>query len=200
MPLSQGLLQGTTAAVSFPSIRSQHLFFPFSQLANAEVCGTDGVTYRNECELKQAACRKQQFIVVASSGDCGPQNSSADANFAIFSIFFFFFWRADLCKKVRCDHGARCEDGVCVCPTSCPSSASTSDGGICANDGRTYASECHMQRAACDHGLALQVLHPGPCPTPPADLILAADYHDASMAAQNGLTAARQCHCNKQGT
>lgn len=40
-------------------------------MAITEVCGTDGITYRNECDLKQVACRNQQFIVVASKGDCG---------------------------------------------------------------------------------------------------------------------------------
>lgn len=50
---------------------SWYLYVFRSQLANAEVCGTDGITYRNECELKLAACRNQQFIVVASKGDCG---------------------------------------------------------------------------------------------------------------------------------
>ncbi|KAI9555274.1 hypothetical protein GHT06_017789 [Daphnia sinensis] len=156
-----------------------------SKLANAEVCGTDGITYRNECELKLAACRNQQFIVVASKGDC------------------------DLCKKVRCEYDARCEDGICVCPTNCPSpieppdSQRVGDLGICASDGRTYLTECHMQRAACDHGLVLKVLHTGPCPTPPADLILAAsDYHDSSssMSSPSHNSAPRKCHCNKQGS
>uniref|UniRef100_A0A0P4Z267 Agrin n=1 Tax=Daphnia magna TaxID=35525 RepID=A0A0P4Z267_9CRUS len=151
----------------------------------AEVCGTDGITYRNECELKLAACRNQQFIVVASKGDC------------------------DLCKKVRCEYDARCEDGICVCPTNCPSpieppdSERVGDLGICASDGRTYLTECHMQRAACDHGLVLKVLHTGPCPTPPADLILAAsDYHDSSssMSSPSHNLPPRKCHCNKQGS
>uniref|UniRef100_A0A0P5B1H8 Agrin n=1 Tax=Daphnia magna TaxID=35525 RepID=A0A0P5B1H8_9CRUS len=155
------------------------------KLANAEVCGTDGITYRNECELKLAACRNQQFIVVASKGDC------------------------DLCKKVRCEYDARCEDGICVCPTNCPSpieppdSERVGDLGICASDGRTYLTECHMQRAACDHGLVLKVLHTGPCPTPPADLILAAsDYHDSSssMSSPSHNLPPRKCHCNKQGS
>uniref|UniRef100_A0A0P6FGP9 Agrin n=1 Tax=Daphnia magna TaxID=35525 RepID=A0A0P6FGP9_9CRUS len=155
------------------------------KLANAEVCGTDGITYRNECELKLAACRNQQFIVVASKGDC------------------------DLCKKVRCEYDARCEDGICVCPTNCPSpieppdSERVGDLGICASDGRTYLTECHMQRAACDHGLVLKILHTGPCPTPPADLILAAsDYHDSSssMSSPSHNLPPRKCHCNKQGS
>ena len=115
--------------------------------------------------------------------------------------------RLDLCKRVHCEHGARCEDGICVCPTNCPSLMESvdlspdGDAGICANDGRTYLTECHMQRAACDHGLSLQVLHKGPCPTPPADLILAAsDYHDSSSSlASHPNALARKCHCNKHG-
>jgi hypothetical protein len=59
-----------------------------------------------------------------------------------------------------------------------------------------------MQRAACDHALSLSMLHRGPCPTPPADLILAgSDYHDGSFSAPsfNNILPARKCLCNKQG-
>ncbi len=33
---------------------------------------------------------------------------------------YLFSFRPDLCQDVRCKHGARCEQGVCVCPTHCP--------------------------------------------------------------------------------
>ena len=102
---------------------------------------------------------------------------------------------------MQCENGARCEDGVCVCPATCPTPVDPLDSSVCASDGATYSSECHMQQAACDRGVALHVLHTGPCPTPPADLVLApSDYHDvASSISSGGDHHARKCHCNKQG-
>ena len=26
----------------------------------------------------------------------------------------------DLCLDIKCEHGARCEEGACLCPTDCP--------------------------------------------------------------------------------
>lgn len=44
--------------------------FPVFQVESS-VCGTDGVTYLNECEMRVAACNKQQYVVVGSRGPCG---------------------------------------------------------------------------------------------------------------------------------
>jgi len=42
------------------------------------VCGTDGATYLNECEMRLASCRKQQFIVIESEGSCGTSVNLVD--------------------------------------------------------------------------------------------------------------------------
>ncbi|GFW86532.1 hypothetical protein TNCV_4333161 [Trichonephila clavipes] len=101
----------------------------------AKVCGNDGVTYQNECELRVAACTKQLYISVASRGPC------------------------DLCINVHCKYGARCEDGRCVCPTECPENYDP----VCSSDGTTYRNECEMRRAACEQTMELNVLIYGEC-------------------------------------
>ncbi|KAG8193223.1 hypothetical protein JTE90_005570 [Oedothorax gibbosus] len=99
------------------------------------VCGDDGVTYQNECEMRAEACRKAQYVIVVSKGPC------------------------DLCAKVSCSFGARCEGGRCVCPVQCPRTPEL----LCANDGQTYRNECEMMRAACIHDQELNMLFFGEC-------------------------------------
>ncbi|KAK6177684.1 hypothetical protein SNE40_015737 [Patella caerulea] len=94
----------------------------------AEVCGSDGQTYLNECELKVAACRRKQFISIASTGSCNK------------------------CADVVCQYGAKCENGACVCPIMCPTIREP----VCANDGVTYSNECEMRRASC--GLSINLV------------------------------------------
>ncbi|KAK8742076.1 hypothetical protein OTU49_002094, partial [Cherax quadricarinatus] len=101
----------------------------------SKVCGTDGVTYLNECLLKVAACRKQQFIIVSSRGDC------------------------DLCQHVVCKYGGRCESGRCVCPSQCPTTREP----VCASNGHTFVNECEMQKAACGMEDGLRVTFVGEC-------------------------------------
>ncbi|XP_069999257.1 agrin isoform X5 [Penaeus vannamei] len=104
-------------------------------MVESKVCGTDGITYLNECLLKVASCRKKQFVMVASKGDC------------------------DLCQHVVCKFGGRCEAGRCVCPTDCPPTREP----VCASDGETYENECEMQKAACGVEGGLRVTFVGEC-------------------------------------
>ncbi|XP_044018032.1 agrin-like isoform X3 [Aphidius gifuensis] len=88
-----------------------------------KICGSDGTTYASECDLKKTSCMSQKLITVNFEGDCS------------------------LCNNVDCENGARCSAGECICPESCPD---TRDEPVCGTDGKTYSSECELQRVACD--------------------------------------------------
>nr|XP_042902800.1 agrin [Parasteatoda tepidariorum] len=101
----------------------------------SSVCGTDGMTYLNECEMRVSACNKRQYVVVGSKGPC------------------------DLCQNVHCKYGARCENGHCVCPVNCPDTYEA----VCASNGLSYPNECKMRRAACISNRNLKAMFYGEC-------------------------------------
>ena len=76
---------------------------------------------------------------------------------------------ADLCANMKCRYGARCENGKCVCPQSCPDDNEP----VCASDGETYGNECEMRRYACSQTMELEVVHSSAC-------------HDDSLSGSGG--------------
>lgn len=69
------------------------------------------------------------------------------------------------CANVRCEFYAICVSdeygqGSCRCPSLCPDDEKNV---ICATDGVTYPSECHMRLAACQQQRFVVVAFHGSC-------------------------------------
>ncbi len=54
------------------------------------ICGTDGITYENECQLTESRYKKRDGLVAASRGPCKSGKSSNIFN-KFFSNYFLIF-------------------------------------------------------------------------------------------------------------
>lgn len=114
------------------------------------LCGDDGVSYINRCELNRMECETQQVIGVSDTGRC-TQNS------------------LDPCDSVVCGVGMRCkvdkrlEQPDCVCSNLCSANASE----VCGSDGITYTNVCYMRALSCKRGDDVKMKKRGPCEVEP---------------------------------
>nr|XP_012555025.2 ovoinhibitor isoform X2 [Hydra vulgaris] len=137
------------------------------------ICGSDGQTYNNKCELLIAACLKQQAIIKVYDGGCNNEGKcknipcnrinapvcGSDGN--IYSNECLL--RTASCKQKKAITLIRnTNDKSCSCLFECTKEYNP----VCGSNRITYSSECVMRRYSCLTKKAIIAIRKGICKLP----------------------------------
>ncbi|XP_058019471.1 follistatin-related protein 3 [Ahaetulla prasina] len=111
-----------------------------------QVCGSNGFTYQDECELLTAKCKGQPDLEVMYQGQCKKSCSSVVCPGTHTCVV----------DQTGSAHCVMCRVEPCPDPTSL-------DHTICGNNNVTYPSTCHLRRATCYFGQSIGIRHYGRC-------------------------------------
>ncbi|ESO09149.1 hypothetical protein HELRODRAFT_169093 [Helobdella robusta] len=118
------------------------------------VCGSDGLTYDNICEMKRRSCLSKHWIRLVEYGMCSKDSENNYRDLGLLTNY---------CEQFGCQPGAECvvgEDGVeCFC-ANCSSHVTDE---VCGTDGRSYRNVCEMKKYSCVNKKTVHVGHAGPC-------------------------------------
>nr|XP_045585762.1 serine protease inhibitor dipetalogastin-like isoform X1 [Procambarus clarkii] len=139
------------------------------------VCGTDGKTYSNLCDLEVEACNNPQLnLKVAHKGECRPQNQCNSVCPQIYQPVCGTDGKtySNQCTLdvAACNnpqlHLRTAYQGECRPQNQCNSVCPQIYQPVCGTDGKTYSNQCTLDVAACNNPqLHLRTAYQGECRT-----------------------------------
>jgi hypothetical protein len=166
------------------------------------VCGTDGMTYSNNCQLKSFNCMKKTAVTVAYQGACVDLKES-ECNVACtmqnqpvcgtngLTYGNLCQLESDACLKkipVVVAHQGECAD------TTCNVACTMKNEPVCGTDGLTYGNLCQLESEACLKKSSVTVAHQGECvDLKQSTCNVACTMQNVPVCATNGLTYGNLC-------
>ncbi|KAF0700074.1 Aste57867_9393 [Aphanomyces stellatus] len=139
------------------------------------VCGSDGKTYTNDCQLSVAACSTKTNITVASKGACAASASCKDKACPrnidpVCGTDGKTYDNKCLLEVATCQDAtvSFASKGECppVDPSKCVTPCLEVLKEVCGSDGKTYGNACELKNAACKAPM-LKLVFDGPCDEQP---------------------------------